>query len=70
MGKKNEDNSGLIHFERKLIKVGDSYAITVPKKWVRAHGHKPGDIFSGMANSILTVGRKTEIKPDIEETNV
>lgn len=65
MPKKKANESGLIHFERKLIKVGDSFAITVPKKWVKAHGHKAGDIFSGMANSILTVGRKTE--PNTEE---
>ena len=58
MSKKTD--SHIIHFERKLIKVGDSYAITVPKKWVEAHGHKLGDVFSGMANSILTVGRKQE----------
>jgi len=61
MKKRKETSTGLIHFERKLIKVGDSYAITLPKKWVEAHGHKLGDIFSGMANTILTVGRKTEI---------
>lgn len=62
MAKKKDSN--IIHFERKLIKVGDSYAITVPKKWVEAHGHKPGDIFSGMANSILTVGRKQEVQEE------
>lgn len=63
MARKKEEN-GIIHFERKLIKVGDSFAITVPKRWVRMHGHKQGDIFSGMANSILTVGRKQEPKQD------
>lgn len=62
MAKKKDTH--IIHFERKLIKVGDSYAITVPKKWVEAHGHKAGDIFSGMANSILSVGRKIEPKEE------
>lgn len=58
MAKKKDGD--IIHFERKLIRVGDSFAVTVPKKWVTTHGHKPGDIFSGMADSILTIGRKRD----------
>ena len=62
MPRNKKPKNGIIHFERKLIKVGGSYAITVPKEWVESHGHQPGDVFSGMANSILTVGRKTKPK--------
>ena len=68
MPRKKKNNPGLIHFERRLIQIGDSVGITLPKKWLETHGHKLGDVFSGMANSILTVGRKIEIKAEEDKT--
>lgn len=45
----------ITYFERKIVPVGNSLAITLPKSWVDRHGLKSGDTVEGMANSMLTI---------------
>ncbi len=54
--RKTYASQGLIHSERKLFKIGQSLAVTVPKEWVVLHGLKPGDSLSQLGNSILSMG--------------
>jgi len=46
---------------RKLIKYGESLAITLPPEWVEKHGLKPGDEVPIVADSILKIVPVKEI---------
>ena len=48
----------ITHTEGKIIPVGGSAAITLPKSWVEEHGLKLGDTVVKVANSILTISVK------------
>jgi len=48
----------ILHTTGRIIAMGDSVAITLPKSWVREHGLKVGDTVVKVANSMLTVNPK------------
>jgi hypothetical protein len=50
----------IVHSTGKIITMGDSLAITLPKKWTDEHNLKAGDTVSKVANSMLTVSPKPE----------
>ena len=56
-GKESEVIAGV----RKLIKYGESLAITLPPEWVEKHGLKPGDEVPIVADSILKIVPVKEI---------
>jgi antitoxin component of MazEF toxin-antitoxin module len=43
------------HTEGKVIPVGGSIAVTLPKSWVDEHNIKAGDVVIKVANSILSI---------------
>ena len=46
------------HTEGKIIPVGGSVAITLPRSWVEEHKLKAGDTVVKVVNSILTISIK------------
>lgn len=50
----------ILHTTGKIIAMGDSVAITLPKSWVNEHGLKVGDTVIKVANSMLTVNPRPE----------
>jgi len=48
----------ILHTEGKIIPVGGSMAITIPKSWLKEHKLKAGDTVVKVANSILTISAK------------
>jgi len=51
----DEIEEGLISSKRKIIKVGDSKAVTIPKKWLDFHKYKGEEIneVSSLANDLV-----------------
>ena len=52
----------VLHTQGKVIPVGGSVAITLPKSWVEEHKIKIGDTVIKVANSILTISLKVAEK--------
>ena len=53
--KKTTKIDGVLHTSGKIIAMGDSVAITLPKSWVEEHNLKVGDIVFKAANSMLVI---------------
>lgn len=67
-----EVEEGLITTKRKIIKVGDSKAVTLPKKWLDFHKYKGEEIneVSSLANDIVMVvpkGKEKKAKKILKE---
>jgi len=54
---KEEVEKGIIRSSRRVIEVGDSKAVTLPKKWLDFHKYKGEEIneVSSLANDIVMV---------------
>lgn len=50
----------VVHAEGKVIAVGGSMAVTLPKSWAKEHNLKLGDVVVKVANSMLIIAIKTE----------
>lgn len=48
----------ILHTSGKVIKIGDSLFITLPKSWAVEHNIQPGDNVVKVCNSMLTVNPK------------
>ena len=48
----------ILHTSGKVIPIGDSLYISLPRSWAREHDIKPGDRVVKVANSMLTVNPK------------
>ena len=48
----------ITHTEGKIIPVGGSAAVTIPKSFMQEHGLKMGDTVVKVANSTLTISVK------------
>lgn len=42
---------------RKIIRVGDSFAVTLPKGWLKYFGIEPGDEIEMVSNKNITIKR-------------
>jgi antitoxin component of MazEF toxin-antitoxin module len=50
----------IIHTEGKVIQVGGSKAVTLPKSWADEHNIELGDVLVKVANSVLTICVKSK----------
>lgn len=64
MSEKPERNHNVVKIDRrKLINLGGSLVIPVPKEWAEQHGYKAGDDIPFMANAnLLYMSPETEKK--------
>jgi len=53
--------------QRRLLKIGRSHYISVPKEFLEAHGIKDGDLLYTAANHIFQISPMTKHKIIVEE---
>jgi antitoxin component of MazEF toxin-antitoxin module len=57
---------------RKVFKIGDSLAITLPPEFIKEHGIKVGDKLEVIFNSFLTAKpmKKEELEKEMKEVHL
>jgi len=56
-----EKKKKIITGKRKIIRVGDSVAVTLPREWLERHGLEVGDEIGIVANAILKIVTVQEV---------